>query len=111
MENLQKAGVVGADFEQAVGEVDASTVGGAVVENSGNRRGSDWRRKRRGLCDGKRGLRRLSAARSGAAAKETVISVLGTERCGRKYKRDGSEDEGGVEAAHLKGGTCVASGR
>lgn len=110
MEDLQEAGVVGADFEQAIGEDDASTVGGALVKNSGSWRGRG-RGDRCGLGGRQRGLRRLILARSGSAAEQVVVSVLGAKRGGREEKRDGSKNEGGMEAAHLQGGTCAACGR
>jgi len=40
-------------------------------------------------------------ARSGTAAEQGVISVLGAKRGGRQEKRDANKDEGGMEATHL----------
>lgn len=98
MKDLQEAGVVGADFEKAVGEDHASTVSGALVKNSGSWRG---RGNRCGLGGRQSGLRRLMLARSGSAAEQAIVRVLGAEGRGREEKRDSSKDEGGAEAAHL----------
>jgi len=117
VEDLQEAGVVGADFKLGVGVDNPGARGGRLVEIGGSRRGGSngcGRGEHGGLRGRKRGwlgrglwrrglLIWLRALAVRAAAEQAVVAILSVERVGgeREGQRGGGQYEGEMRMAHL----------